>query len=95
MIIGSCKVYLTAEWVYSLKEKRMVVKSLTERMRNKFNIAVAEVERQDVHRSIVIGFVCLSNERPHVESMIESVLRFMEAHTDAVIDDIVTELIQE
>ena len=92
MIIGSCKVYLTAEWVYSLKEKRMIVKSLTERMRNKFNIAVAEVDRQDVHRSIVIGFVCLSNARAHVESMVENVLHFIETHTDAVVDDIETEI---
>ena len=94
MIIGSCKVYLTAEWVYSLKEKRMVVKSLVERMRHKFNIAVAEVEQMDVHRTIVIGFVCVSNEKAHAESMVETVLRYMEVHTDAVVDDIVTELIQ-
>ena len=93
MFIGTCRVYLTAEWVYSLKEKRMICKSLMERMRNKFNIAVAEVENQDLHRSIVIGFVCLSNERGHVDSMLENVLHFIESHTDAVVDDVVTEIL--
>jgi len=93
MFIGTCRVYLTAEWVYSLKEKRMVVKSLTERMRNKFNIAVAEVEDMDVHRSIVIGFACVSNERAHAEAMVENVLRFIEDATDAVVDESVTEIL--
>jgi len=93
MFIGTCRVYLTAEWVCSLKEKRMVVKSLTERMRNKFNIAVAEVEDMDVHRSIVIGFACVSNEHTHAEDMVEKVLRFIEGATDAVVDESVMEIL--
>ena len=43
MMILSLKIKLHAPWVHSLKEKRMVVKSLLSKMRNKFNVAVAEV----------------------------------------------------
>ena len=43
MLILSLKIKLHAPWVHSLKEKRMVVKSLLSKMRNKFNVAVAEV----------------------------------------------------
>ena len=53
MLILSLKIKLHAPWVHSLKEKRMVVKSLLSKMRNKFNVAVAEVGEQDIHQTIV------------------------------------------
>ena len=43
---------LRAEWVKSLKEKRMIVLSLTKRLSNKFNVSVSEVNYQDVHEQI-------------------------------------------
>ena len=49
MFIGSCIITLRAEWVHTLKEKRMIIQSLTKRARNKFNIAIAEVDEQDTH----------------------------------------------
>ena len=54
MMILSLKIKLHAPWVHSLKEKRMVVKSLLSKMRNKFNVAVAEVGEQDIHQTIVM-----------------------------------------
>ncbi len=93
MIIGTCVVYMTADWVLSLKEKRMVVKSIVEKAKNKFNISIAEVDRQDIHKNIVIGFACVTNESSHANSIIENVLRFIENNTDAVIDDVKMELL--
>ena len=58
MRIGIATVTLRADWVHSLKEKRMVVKSLCSRIRNKFNVSVAEVEAQDIHQTIVLGIAC-------------------------------------
>ena len=49
------EVTLRAIWAHSLKEKRMVVKSIVQKLKNKFNISVAEVESQDIHQIIVIG----------------------------------------
>ena len=83
MIIGVCEVVFRAEWAGSLKEKRMVAKSLIERTRNKFHVSIAEVDKQDEHKTIVIGFACISNERRHADSMIQTILRFMETHTQA------------
>ncbi len=83
MFIASCEVTFRAEWVSSLKEKRMVVKSLVEKTRHKFNASVAEVDRQEEHRIIVIGFACVSNEKRHAESMLRHILDFMENHTEA------------
>lgn len=83
MIVGICEATFRAEWVSSLKEKRMVVKSLVEKTRHKFNASVAEVERQDVHQILVIGFACVTNERRHAEKMLRNILDFMENHTEA------------
>ena len=55
--IAVLTIKLYAPWVHSLKEKRMVVKSLMSKIRNKFQISVAEVQDQDIHQSIVIGIV--------------------------------------
>jgi hypothetical protein len=85
--------YLTAEWVTSLKEKRMVVKSIIEKAKHKFNISIAEVDKQDIHKSIVIGFACVSNDAVHIEKMMNNVIDFIENNTDAVIDDIESEII--
>lgn len=92
MIIGSCKIYLEAEWVFSLKDKRMIVKSLVEKIRRKFNVSVAEVENNDIHKSIVIGIACVTNETSHADSIINNVINFIENNTDAVIVDIITEI---
>ncbi len=83
MIVGTCQVTFRAEWVSSLKEKRMVVKSLVEKTRHKFNVSVAEVDRQEAHKMIVIGFACVTNETRHADSMIQHVLDFMEKSTEA------------
>ena len=93
MIIGTCVVYLTADWVFSLKEKRMVVKSIVEKVRHKFNVSVAEVDNQDIHKSIVIGFACVTNEVSHANSIIDNVINFFEKNTDARIDDTVIEIL--
>ena len=92
MIIGSFTIYLTAEWCNSLKEKRMVVKSIIERAKHKFNISIAEVDKQDIHKSIVIGFACVTNEVRHADEIIENVLNYIEKNTDAVIDDVEREI---
>ena len=93
MMIGTCVVYLAADWVFSLKDKRMVVKSIVEEVRHKFNVSVAEVDNQVNHKSIVIGFACVTNEVSHANSIIDNVINFIEKNTDARIDDTVIEIL--
>ena len=93
MIIGTCTVTLRISWASSLKEKRMVIKSLMDRMKNKFNISVAEVEEQDNHRIAVIGFVCVTNETSHANSIIDNVVNYIEDNTEAEIEDIFKEIL--
>ena len=93
MIVGSCKIYLYAPWVTSLKEKRMVVKSLIEKTRHKFNVSVAEVGENDTHKIIVLGFAFVTNSKSHGDSIMDNVLNYIENNTDAVIESIETELL--
>ena len=81
-------VTLRASWVHSLKEKRMVVKSIVEKLKNKFNISVAEVDDQDIHNTIVIGIAGICANSSQSDSIMEHVITFIECNTDAEIIDI-------
>lgn len=93
MIIGTAKIYMTANWVHSLKEKRMVVKSIIAKVKNKFNFSIAEVESQDYHQSIVLGMACVSNDTKHANSMIQEVINFIEDNCEAIIEDVHIEIL--
>lgn len=77
------KVTLRASWIHSLKEKRMIVKSILQRLKNKFNISVGEVDQQDVHKIIVIGIAGICANTAQSDSMMENILGFIESNTDA------------
>ena len=93
MIVGTCKVYLSADWVTSLKEKRSVLKSLIERAKHKFNISIAEIEQMDSHKHMVIGFACVTNDTRLADDIIQNVVHFIESNTDARLDDYVMEIL--
>jgi len=78
-------VTLRASWVHSLKEKRMVVKSIIQKLKNKFNISVGEVGEQDIHQTIVIGIAGVCGSTSQVDSTMENVIKFIENNTDAEI----------
>ena len=84
---------LRAEWVKSLKEKRMIVLSLTKRLSNKFNVSVSEVNYQDVHEQIEIGIVSVGTTKEILYSLKEKILDFVEDNTDAEIVRIEEEII--
>ena len=64
---------LRIEHAHSLKEKRHVVKSLKDRLRNKFNVSVAEIDDQDLHNSAVIAAAAVSFSRDFAEKILRAV----------------------
>ena len=78
---------LHAPWVHSLKEKRMVVKSLTARLQNKFHVSVAEISEQDVHQIIVIGVAAIVPHNAMADSLMDSISSFVEENAEAEILD--------
>lgn len=87
------KINLRASWVHSLKEKRMVVKSIISKLSNTFNISVCEVENQDLHQRITIGISKVDLGYSQCDSYIESIVRYIENNTDAEIIGIEDEII--
>ena len=76
---------LYAPWVHSLKEKRMIVRSLTERLRQRFHVSVAEIGAQDTHAVIEIGVAAIAAHRAQADSMMDSISRFVEESCEAEI----------
>jgi uncharacterized protein YlxP (DUF503 family) len=92
MIIGAAEITLYAPWVHSLKEKRMVVKSILDKVRNRFQISAAETGLQDVHQTAVIGVACVAGTVSQADSIIDHVIGFIEENTDAQITNIAREI---
>ncbi|EGT3599111.1 DUF503 domain-containing protein [Clostridium perfringens] len=88
MRVLNLKITLRASWVHSLKEKRMVVKSIVQRLKNKFNVSVGEVDEQDIHQIIVIGISAVCGDQKQVDSILENLIDFVEENTDAEIINI-------
>jgi len=74
MPVGLLTLDLHIPEAQSLKDKRQVLRSLKDRLRGQFNVAVAELEHQDVWQRSVVGVVTLSNEEQHVENTLQKVL---------------------
>ena len=76
---------LRASWVHSLKEKRMIVKSLVAKLQNKFHVSAAEIDEQDVHQIIVIGIAAIVPHNAMADSLMDEISEFVELNTEAEI----------
>jgi uncharacterized protein YlxP (DUF503 family) len=91
MVIGACKIVLSIDQAFSLKEKRHIIKSIIERLKSRFNASVAEVELNDTWKNAVIGVTCVSNEAAHTDSMMANIVKFVENDGRAILVDYSTE----
>jgi uncharacterized protein YlxP (DUF503 family) len=74
MPVGLLTMELHLPEAQSLKDKRQVLRSLKERLRANFNVAVAELDFEDTWQRSVVGVVTLSNGEQHVEESLQKVL---------------------
>lgn len=93
MIVGVLTVDLFLGESNSLKEKRRVLKSLIERVKNRFNVSIAEVGEHDTWQRSVIGVSFVGSGQAHVHKVLASVIRFIEKQGNIVITDYKTELL--
>ena len=77
MNIGVCKVKLRLPGNRSLKGKRQVLKSITTRVGNKFNVSVAEVDDQDLWQSATLGICCVSNDKRYTNEVLSKIVDFI------------------
>jgi uncharacterized protein len=74
MPVGLLTLELHIPDAQSLKDKRQVLRSLKDKLRREFNVAVAELEHHDSWQRSVIGVVTLSNEEKHLREVLQTVL---------------------
>ena len=85
---------LYLEDTFSLKDKRQVVRSITQKARNQFNAGIAEVEDLDDARVATLAVVVVSNEATHAQEMLQTIIGFIERRVElGVMGEIETELI--
>ena len=93
MKIATITFRLRAPWVHSLKEKRMIVKSLVAKLQNKFHVSAAEIDEQDVHQIIVIGVASIVPHNAMADSLMDEISEFVVSNTEAEIVEETREVI--
>ena len=95
MIVGAAAVEIHIHGSQSLKSKRGVVRSITQRVRNRFDLSVAEVGGQDTWQLAVLGMATVGSDRQKVRALLERALGYIEdlhlaevLHTDVELLDL-------
>ena len=78
MVVGVCQLDVRIPENHSLKEKRHILRKLTDRVRNRFNVAISEVGDNDLWQRAQIGFCTVSNDRRHINSSLDKVVDYIE-----------------
>jgi hypothetical protein len=78
MTVGVMKIQIYMHGLSSLKQKRSIVKSLTLRVRNRFNVSVAEVAYNDNHTTALIAVAIVSNEGRFIHRQFDLIINFMQ-----------------
>ena len=95
MPVGVMTLEIRIPYAHSLKEKRAVLRKLRDRLRSRFNLAVAELDHQETWQRATLGVVSISSSRRNLEQVLESVLhesekilgRELEDHSIDYIED--------
>jgi uncharacterized protein YlxP (DUF503 family) len=93
MVIGLLTVEIHIPESGSLKSKRFVLKSLTDRLRKNFNISMAEVEYQDLWQRSVLAIVTVNTDRSHADSALSKILNRLEKEGDFQVTGVQTEFL--
>ena len=79
MIVGVCTIELRLPETRSLKGKRQILKSMTTRVKNNFNVAIAEVDYQDKSQRALLGVAVVSTAHDHANGILSKVVNFVDS----------------
>lgn len=79
MIVGVCTIELRLPETRSLKGKRQILKSITTRVKNNFNVAIAEVDYHDKWQRALLGVAVVSTAHDHANGILSKVVNFVES----------------
>ena len=93
MVVGICTIALALAENHDLKGKRQVLKSIKDRVRNRFNVSIAEVDDLDLWQRATLGVACVSKDRDMVERTLAHVATFVEGLNLASVEDVAVEIL--
>ena len=94
LIVGSLLIDLHLPTAASLKEKRSVVKSVLQRLRNEFNVSTAEVGNQDLWQSAQLGVACAASDARYARQQLDAVVEWIYTNRpDVVVSGIQIEIL--
>ena len=82
MHIGYCRIELFLPDSQNLKAKRQIARSVVARIRNQFNVTVAEADDNDLWQRLTLGVCCLSNDTKHANEILSNVVAYVEKSRD-------------
>jgi uncharacterized protein YlxP (DUF503 family) len=84
MVVGILTVSLSIPQANSLKDKRRVIKSIKDRLRNGFNVSVAEIGEQDIWRTSILGVAVISEDASYANGVLSRVQDLIQDKSDAI-----------
>jgi len=91
--IGVCTLEFRMPYVHSLKEKRSVIKKLSNKIQQKFNVSISEVDNWDIWQTATLGIVVVGSHGPLLEGILETLIDYTESIFDGEIRVLHTEVI--
>jgi uncharacterized protein YlxP (DUF503 family) len=83
VVVGTLELDLRIEGSFSLKDKRRVLRSLMDRARREFHVAIAEVGDHEIWNSAVLGAACVTTATDHAEAILQSVIDLADQNPEA------------
>ena len=85
MHVGTLTIHLRIPQSHSLKEKRKVISGIKDRLRQKFNISIAEIDDNDLWQSAVLGLAIVGNERRFLESVLSQAENYLLSRPEVIV----------
>jgi uncharacterized protein YlxP (DUF503 family) len=79
MVVGTLRIELYLHDNRSLKGKRKIVRSMVDKVKHRFNVAIAEIGSNDKWQKIELGVSTVGNDRRHIDASLSTVLSFMDS----------------
>ena len=86
------EIKIRVSFVNSLKEKRMILRSIKEKIKNKFNVSISEVDSQDNHKLITLGISSVSSEKDLLSNLKEKIIDYIEGNFEGEIIEVYEEI---
>ena len=93
MKVGVCALELRISYAHSLKEKRSIVKKVSSKIQQKFNVSISEVDTQDLWQTATLGIAMAGSNGPFLEGALETLINYIESIFDGEIRVLYTEII--